>query len=89
MDKNITYKPYRLIEDDSFYKTEVKLVSEFNKFTDIDMSRFVYGANERGNPNDLLDYDGVKISVSLIQWLGTPVGKAFLEKCGFEYKGVI
>lgn len=84
MTKN-TYKTYRLVRNDPYHQAEVKLVDEFNKFTDLDVSRFVYGADSKGNPNSILNNNGIKIAVSLIQWLGTPVGKAFLKDCGFEY----
>lgn len=78
----------RLIENDPYYKTEVDLVKNLNKrFTFINLSRIVFGSDSQGRPNDYLTEREEKIVASVIQWLGTPVGKHFLAECGFKYKG--
>ena len=40
----------------------------------------------RGNPAEYLTDREKQIMISTIQWLGSPVGQGFLEKCGFEIK---
>jgi len=42
--------------------------------------------DERGELEDHLSEREIKITISVIQWLGSPVGQSFLAECGFELK---
>ena len=48
----------------------------------VTMSRIVKGANN----SELLSLKEMKITISAMQWLGSPVGQSFLKECGFELK---
>jgi hypothetical protein len=39
-----------------------------------------------GAPPDPTERDGV-VAATIIQWLGSPVGQAFLKEAGFTHKG--
>jgi hypothetical protein len=52
---------------------------------DIDLIVFGHPSNS-SSPNDYLSDREKNIVVSTIQWLGSPVGQAFLYSCGFELK---
>lgn len=87
-EQNITgFNAHRLHEEDLYYATEIKLNKEFNKMEYKDINRAIFGVDNYGNPKDFLSARELTITASLIQWLGSPVGKQFLEKCGFDYKG--
>jgi hypothetical protein len=52
------------------------------------LSAIVFGWNDdrQKYPKDILSEREEDICISLIQWLGSPVGKGFLDKCGFTPK---
>lgn len=82
----IGYKPHRLIENDPYYAKEIAYVEEINKELSYnsDFLRLIVGKNPTKDYLDRLDYDYLtedeeKVALSLIQWLGTPVGEGFLE----------
>lgn len=52
------------------------------------LSAVVFGwYNDRQNyPKEYLTEKEEDICLSLIQWLGSPVGQGFLDSCGFELK---
>jgi hypothetical protein len=84
--KIIGFKPHRLKQDDDYFKAEVALNNAFNKRDDWDL--IIFGGKGDGwQPKDFLSEREKMIAVSTIQWLGTPVGKSFLEQCGFKYVG--
>jgi hypothetical protein len=66
---------------------EKVFVDEFVKghgFYDNDMDFIVFGQkSESMSPNDYLSDREKDIVLSTIQWLGSPVGQGFLDKCGF------
>jgi len=50
--------------------------------TPVTMSLIVNGAY----PLEQLSLKEMKITISAMQWLGSPVGQSFLRECGFELK---
>ncbi len=50
----------------------------------IGLERIALPTDGRGEPNEYLTDREKQIMISTIQWLGSPVGTGFLEKCGFE-----
>jgi hypothetical protein len=79
------YNRHRLIEDDPYYETEVKLSKLFNEQQDGFWNTVVFGTDIWNKPKSYLTDDQMKVVASVIQWLGTPVGKSFLERAGFTY----
>lgn len=81
---NKTFKPYRLKEDDNYYNLEVKYVKqfekEFSKNRRIDLMVFGQKEGTSMEPNDYLTDREMKIVLSTIQWLGTPVGQGFIKE---------
>lgn len=76
------FKDYRLIEGDKYYEKEIKAVEIFNRDHLEDADLIVFGQKE-GNaftPNDYLTPREEKRVLSVIQWLGTPVGRGFLRE---------
>lgn len=74
---------HRLIREDDYYETEVKLSDTFNEmneqYRDI-IPNLLYGTDVQNL--SVTDHEKTIIA-TVIQWLGTPVGKGFLESCGF------
>ena len=87
MTKITGFHPYRLIENDPYHETEVKLNEEFNKLSLNNWEQAIFETEGCGMPKDCLSDREFKIIASTIQWLGTPCGKAFLSECGFKYVG--
>lgn len=52
------------------------------------MERIALPSNGYGHPVGMLNEREVKIILSTIQWLGSPVGQGFLEDCGFTYEDI-
>lgn len=54
----------------------------------IDLSAIVFGFSNgtQAYPKEFLIDREENICLTLIQWLGSPVGQGFLDKCGFELK---
>jgi hypothetical protein len=84
----VGFNSHRLNTSDDYHTTEVKLNEQFNKMDLNTVNQAVFGVNQFGEPKDFLSIRELTIVASLIQWLGTPCGKSFLEESGFEYKGV-
>lgn len=79
------FKDYRLKANDDYNKDEIKAIEVFNQPNYIDYADFiVFGQKpETGfEPNDYLNDRELKIVISVVQWLGTPVGKSFLREIG-------
>jgi hypothetical protein len=53
---------------------------------DIDLIVFGQHPNNSMSPKDYLSDREKDIVLSTIQWLGSPVGQRFLDRCGFEPK---
>ncbi len=58
--------------------------SFINHFSPLDMERLVFGTIGTGTPNDRLSERECEITINTIQWLGSPVGQAFLRDNGFQ-----
>ena len=76
------FKPYRLRDNPD----ETKFLEEFSKFKDIEISRIVTGTLDGSTPTKFLSEEEIKLTKSTIQWLGTSVGRGFLDRCGFTNK---
>jgi hypothetical protein len=50
------------------------------------LSLIVFGMKSNNTPFDYLSEREENICLSLIQWLGSPVGQGFLDSCGFAPK---
>jgi hypothetical protein len=83
-DKNMIegYKTYRHKRNPK----EKEFHDEFLKeFTNTDL--IVFGNNGFGStPNGALTSRERRIVVSTVQWLGSPIGQSFLDRCGFVKK---
>jgi hypothetical protein len=59
-----------------------KFIEQHN--TSVDPDLIVFGhLNNSMSPKDYLSDREKNIVLSVIQWLGSPVGQNFLESCGF------
>ena len=75
---------HRLIDNDPYYADEVKLNKIFNEYcnktTTFGGNFWDYMSGSTNNkPNKVLSEDELKLIATVIQWLGTPCGKAFLR----------
>jgi len=79
--KTSGFKEYRLKKDDEYYAKEIKALEVFNQDHLEDASSIVFGQKEGTGfyPNDNLTDREEKIVLSVIQWLGTPVGQGFIS----------
>lgn len=80
--KTSGFKEYRLKKDDHYYAKEIKALEVFNenylKYAD----SIIFGQKDGESimtPNDYLTEREEKVVLSLIQWLGTPVGQGFIR----------
>lgn len=81
-----SFKTYR-------HKSNPKEKEFYDKFIEtfdaLGISRLVFPTLDGETPIDFLNEKEIKIVISTIQWLGSPVGQSFLKKCGFIKKDVI
>lgn len=78
------FKTYR--HDSNWKEKEIhdKLVEE-NSYDDFSM--IVFPPDNSGFlPSENLTPREVRIAISAIQWVGSPVGREFLHRCGFILK---
>lgn len=80
--KTSGFKDYRLNRDDKYYTKEIKALEIFNKEYLNEASLIVFGQKEGmgAYPNDFLTDREENIVLSVIQWLGTPVGQGFINQ---------
>ena len=79
------FRAHRLKEEDPYHAAEVELNIKFNQMMQQNgdkLLQMVYGNEIHGK---YLDDEQIKLMFTVIQWLGTPVGKGFMRKCGFIY----
>jgi hypothetical protein len=79
MGNKVGFNSHRLIENDKYYKKEcdfVKAINQELKHNHNFLSQIVNHSEHR----DYLTENDEKIALSVIQWLGTPVGQNFLHK---------
>jgi len=85
-DDSLTHKEYRFESNPK----EKEMVDKFLEHADtMEIERRVFGTDPKRNdlyPNGQLSKREMKIVLSTIQWLGSPVGQGFLDSCGFNVK---
>jgi len=74
----VGFRPYRLIETDPYHAKEVAFVKVFNKEMEYNKN-FIHQIISSENGFYLSEREET-IVLSVIQWLGTPVGQGFLEE---------
>lgn len=79
----VGFHPYRLVKDDEYYKKEIAFVEAMNEEIKLNSS-FLAQIVKRNEDYPYLDENEIKVAMSVIQWLGTPVGQGFLEKVNSE-----
>lgn len=80
------YGTHRLKRDDKYHTTEVELSDAFEKLSreyPNQLEHIIFGNDTHSVQ---LDEHEQRLMATVIQWLGTPVGKGFLEKAGFVHK---
>jgi len=82
-----SYKEHRFKnnpKEEEFYNKFLQMFST-NKSANVTLSAIIFGwENDQQNyPKEYLTEKGENICINLIQWLGSPVGEAFLNSCGF------
>lgn len=70
-------KEYRFKANPKEKEFVEKFIKEFGSI--LNMSRIVFGTDERGDPKEYLTDRDNKIVLATIQWLGSPVGQGFLK----------
>lgn len=72
---------HRILNPDSYYDKERKYLSEFEKMVNTGFNiNYFGGIEERGTwPLRYLTEEEQKIVVTVIQWLGTPVGNQLIK----------
>jgi hypothetical protein len=82
-DDSITHKEYRFESNPK----EREMVDKFLEHSDMmEIERRIFGTDPNRSdlyPNGELSKREMKIVLSTIQWLGSPVGQGFLDNCGF------
>lgn len=58
-----------------------------NKYSLLD--KLVFGSRDEAQqiPNAYLSNREKQIALTVVQWLGSPIGEMFLDTCGYELKG--
>ncbi len=75
------------LKDLPYGQDELKFSEEFHNMTVNDWELIVFGGKVNSScdiPADRLSEREKDIVASVVQWLGTPVGKSFLKDCGFK-----
>lgn len=81
--KFVGFNSHRLKEGDEYHKKEVDFVETFHEDTYYEnVEKIVFSTEDQypHYPKSNLTNRELKIVMSTIQWLGTPVGQGFLEK---------
>lgn len=71
------------LKTDGYHNKEVAYMKVMQKFADQTSNFFdivVFGTNGAMRPADHLSERELKIVASVLQWLGTPVGEAYLRE---------
>ena len=76
------------IKEKEFHDKFIQMFTTINGTDTSSLSGIVYGWDPEfaGRPKEYLTEKEENICVSLIQWLGSPVGWNFLNNCGFVPK---
>lgn len=81
------YKDYRYKDNPKEKELHDKFIEHFAHGNNMD--HIVFGGDPKRRytePGNYLSGKEKRIVVSIIQWLGSPVGQGFLRDCGFELK---
>jgi hypothetical protein len=78
-EQKVGFNAHRLKPGDPYYKKEVDFVKAINQEIKYNKG-FLAGIVNHPDHKEWLEEDQEKIVLSVIQWLGTPVGQGFLEK---------
>jgi len=73
----VGFNSHRLKEGDAFYKKECDFVKEINQMIKYNSNTLAQIVNHPEH-KDYLEENEEKIVLSVIQWLGTPIGQEFL-----------
>ena len=63
---------------------EKQLHDDFADTSALNMSRVAFGSLDGDTPSDFVNEREQSIMISTIQWLGSPMGQAFLREHGFH-----
>lgn len=66
--------------NNEFNKMERQSLKVFNEDYIKNIDLIVHGANDYGEANGHLSERERKVALSVIHWIGTPVGQAFIKK---------
>ena len=80
-----SFKEYRFENNPQEKIFVEQFIKDHEFYNDIDLIIFGHSSDSM-TPKDYLSDREKDIVVSLVQWLGSPVGQAFLDSCGFELK---
>lgn len=75
----VGFNTHRLKEDDPYYKKECDFVKAINDEINANPNALNEIVNH-AKSSYYLNENEEKVALSVIQWLGTPIGQAFLEK---------
>lgn len=75
----VGFNAHRLKENDDYHKKECDFVKAINDEIKSNKSTLAQIVNHP-NHKEWLDENEEKVVLSVIQWLGTPVGQAFIKK---------
>jgi len=78
-DLRIGFRSHRLQINDPYFKKEIDFVKAVNDEIKKDPQFLAQLVGKEGHKNYLNENDE-RVALSIIQWLGTPVGQIFLEK---------
>lgn len=85
-----TNKEYRFKDNPKEKEFHDNFIDMFthDRSANVTLSAIIFGwENDRQNyPKEFLTDKEENICLNMIQWLGSPVGQGFLEKCGFINK---
>ena len=73
------FNSHRLIETDSYHKKEIDFVKVINKELEYN-KKFLCQILDGSGKTHYMDEHHEKIVLSVIQWLGTPVGQGFINE---------
>ena len=85
MEGNKTYRHKSNPKEEEFHDMFLKEHIE-NRDGNLDLLVFPPGNDYQTYATDTLSEREKKIMLTTVQWLGSPVGQNFLNKCGFELK---
>lgn len=80
-----SFKEHRFEKNPQEKKFVYEFLKQHNQSVDPDLIVFGHPNNSM-SPKDYLSDREKDIVISVIQWLGSPVGQSFLDSCGFVPK---